>query len=147
MSSLLKKLNEASDLGLYKRILASFSCFVDSQPGTGINRIYKQLLDRNLKIMPKDKRALEILDYVTKDKSDSAAVQDLMNKTFSDLPCTCRPSYKVGSSKMIAFWNCGGKLYTKVFDLLSLQDSTGSKFWSDEAGNKIELIDLSVQEN
>ena len=146
MGNLKKKLSEATDLGLFKRILGAFSCVVERQPGTGMSKVYKAMLDVNVKMMPKDKRALDILDYVVKDKSDSAIVQDVMNKTFTDLPCTVRPTYKVGSSKLIAFWCADGKIFNKVADLLDLDGGSSTKFWSDEKGAKIDLIDLTTEE-
>lgn len=142
----MEKLNEASDLNLFKKILNAFSCFVGSQPGTGMNRIYKAMLDINTKMMPKDKRALDILAYVTKDKSDSAIVQDVMNKTFSDLPCTIRPVYKDGSAKVIAFWCVDGKIFSKVADLLDLDGDDKKCYWANEKGEKVDLIDVTVEE-
>lgn len=146
MQTLRQKISEATDLGLFKRILGAFSCFVERQPGTGMSRVYKGMLDVNVKMMPKDKRALDILDYVVKDKSDSAIVQDVMNKSFGELPCTVRPMYKAGSTKLIAFWCVDGKIFSKVADLLDLDDRGGTKFWSDEKGSKVDLIDLTIEE-
>lgn len=140
-------LNEAKDLSLFKRILSAFSCFVERQPGTGMNRIYKNMLDSNIGMMPKDQRALDILSNVVKDKSDSAVVQDVVNKTFTDLPCTVRPSYRNGSAKLVAFWCKGGKVYSKVFDLLNFDKSSGQGFWSNESGEKVNLLDLSSTED
>jgi hypothetical protein len=145
MSQILKKLSEATDLNLFKRILSAFSCFVERQPGTGMSRVYKSMLDSNVKMMPKDQRALDILDYICKNKSDSALVQDIMNTSFTDLPCTVRPVYKNGSSKVVAFWCCDGKIFGKAADLLDLDGKSGSKFWSDEKGNKVDLIDLTME--
>jgi hypothetical protein len=146
MNKLITKLNEATDLNLFKRILGAFSCFVGSQPGTGMNRVYRSMLDINTKMMPKDQRALDILSYITKDKSDSAIVQDIMNKSLNDLPCTIRPVYKAGSAKFVAFWSVDGKIYSKAVDLLDLDGKGSSKYWSDEKGNKVDLIDVSTEE-
>lgn len=146
MNTLQKKLNEATDLNLFKRILSAFSCFIDNNPGTGMGRIYRSMLDTNVKIMPKDQRALDILSYLVKDKSDSAVVQDVVNKNFSDLPCTVRPVYKAGASKLVAFWCVDGKIYNKAQDLLDLDGKGGTRFWSDEKGNKVDLIDLTKEE-
>lgn len=145
MSKILKRLAEATDLNLFKRILSAFSCFVERQPGTGMSKIYKAMLDANVKMMPKDQRALDILDYLCKNKSDSAIVQDIMNCSFTELPCTVRPVYKNGSSKVVAFWCCDGKIYGKASDLLSINGDSGSRYWSDERGNKVELIDLTME--
>lgn len=140
------KLFEASDITVYKKLVLVFSDFVENNPGTGMGKVYRQLLTNGLKLIPKDKEALDILSYILKDSSGSKVVQEIMNKTFCDLPITVRPMYKDSRSKLVAFWNKGGKSYTKVIDLLDL-DGIGEKgAWTNEKGDKVELIDLDISE-
>lgn len=134
-------LYEAKDLDVFKKILNAFAVFVDSQPGTGMGKIYRQLLDVGLKSVPKNQRAQSILAYVIKTESAPASVQALMNTCLAELPVTLRPVYKSGNSKLTAFWSKGGKIYSKVIDLLDLNNE-GSGEWVDEKGNKVELIDV-----
>ena len=139
----MKKLLEAAqDLNIYKVILDRFAEFVDSQPGTGMDKVYRQLLDCGLKCVPKDKRALEILTNLALGMSTPAVIQNLLNTSFSDLPITLRPVYNAAPRKPVAFWSKGGKLYSKVFDLIDIEGEGSKGLWTDEQGNKVELINL-----
>lgn len=132
-------LNEAKDLDVFKGLIVKFEEFTDRYPMTGISRIFKDILDRGLKVIPKDRTALDILYWIVKRDTDSKTVHDLLNLSFSDLPPTVRPIYKVGNRKLTAFWCKKGKVYDKVFSLLDFDGSRG--YWSDELGNKVGLID------
>lgn len=136
-------LTEAQDLNVYKKMLEIFSDFTDKYPGTGMNRVYKSILDAGLKCVPKDKRAVEMLDYVLSDNVPKS-VQELINTNFGDLPITIRPLYKSANQKLVGFWSKDGKICGKTFDLLSL-GKEGKGFWCDEKGEKIDLLDLSKE--
>lgn len=130
-------LNESQGLNLYKKLLNNFSDFVDKQPGTGMGRIYRKLLDAGIKCMPSDKRALEILSFVLS-SNVSKSIQDLINTSFVDLPMDVRPVYKVGNSRFVAFWNKDSKIFSKTMDLIDYDGVKGS--WSDEKGDAVTLI-------
>jgi len=138
------RLNEAKDLEIYTRILNAFVQFIDWNPMTGMYKIYKQFLDAGLKCIPKDKKALDILDNVLSG-SVPKSIQDLINTNFSELPLFVRPIYKKGNSKLAAFWKRDDKIYTKVFDLISLDGSTSKGAWVDEKGEPIDLLDLNKE--
>jgi len=132
-------LNEAKDLNVFKGLIIKFEEFTDRYPMTGISRIFRDILDRGIKVIPKDKTALNILDWLVKGDTDSKTVHNLLNLSFSDLPPSVRPIYKVGNRKLTAFWCKNGKIHDKVFSLLDFDGSKG--YWSDEQGNKVVLID------
>ena len=136
-------LSEAKDLSVYKKILNIFCDFTDKYPGTGMSRVYKNLLDAGLKCVPKDKRAVEMLNYVLSDNVPKS-VQELINTNFADLPITIRPLYKAGNQKLVGFWSKDGKICGTTFDLLTLGEE-GKGFWCDEKGEKIDLLDLSKE--
>ena len=138
-------LESAKDLTIYKKLLSLFAEFIDRNPATGMGKVYKQFLDAGLKCVPKDKRALEILDLILTENAPKS-IQELMNTNFTELPVLVRPIYKNGNSKLTAFWMKGDKLFSKVFDLMNL-DGTPKGVWVDEKGNKVSLIDLGVKED
>lgn len=131
------KLAESLGLNLYKKLLNNFADFVDKQPGTGMGRIYRQLLDAGIKCMPKDKRALEIISFVLSGTIPKS-IQDIINTSFLDLPMAIRPVYKVGNGRFTAFWNKGDKIFSKTMDLIDYDGNNG--FWSNEKGEAITLI-------
>jgi hypothetical protein len=141
----LQKLSENAGLDLYKKLLLTVSDFCDTYPGTGVGKIYNQVLAGGIKIMPKDKKALEIIKHVVSNSSGPRAMQDLLNKTFLDLPLNLRPLYKDKNSKVVAFWLKGDQLCSKVIDLLNLEDQGGGK-WSDEQRKSVDLINFNEEE-
>ena len=135
----------AKDLSIYKRILKAFSDFTEMYPGTGMVSVYRQLLETGIKCISKDKRALEILDYVASSNS-SKVVQDLQNTHFADLPIVCRPIYQAGTAKLVALWKKGDKVYDRIYDLINLDGESAKGSWVNEKGEAVELIDLEEKE-
>ena len=136
-------LNEAKDLGLYKCLLDKFEEFTDQYPNTGITSIFKKILNAGIGILPKDKLAQKILEYVLSANA-SKAIQDILNLRFSDLPVTVRPVYKDRNKIVVAFWSKSGKVYDKVFYLLNIDKSKGKGEWTDAEGKKVKLIDNNL---
>jgi len=132
---------EAKNLDVYKALLRTFSDFTDQCPGTGMGNVYRQLLELGLKCVPKDKKALAILEHVLSAKSTTARVQALSNTSFGSLPIVVRPVYKDKNRKVTAFYSKNDKIYSNVVDLLSFEGGTGS--WTDEKGTKVTLLDLT----
>lgn len=140
-------INESKDVSLYKKMVSAFGEFTEMYPGTGASKIYQALLSKGHKCMPKDKRAQDILFFCLDNKSDSGAAQCLMNTNFSSLPTVLCPNYLENKKKMIAFWNASGQLCSKAIDLVDLEMTSGKKFWSDEKGEKVTLIDVQSEED
>jgi hypothetical protein len=138
-------LNEAKDLGLYKKLLRVLGGYSDKFPATGVSKLFKDVLDKGMKVIPKDKRAQRVLAKIlNSEDSVPAKVQQLLNIRFADLPMDCRPIYKDGKSKQVAFWQVDGKVNDKVLSLLSVDSKSGH--WSDVNGSRVSLIDIGTEE-
>ena len=134
-------INEAKDLNLYKKILRVLGGYSDKFPATGVSKMFKAALDKGIKCIPKDKRALGILScIVDSGESIPTQVQKILNLRFSDLEHSCRPIYKDGNAKQVAFWNVDGQVHDKVLSLLNFDGKAGS--WSDAESKKVSLIDI-----
>lgn len=135
---------EATNLDLYKKLVAVFSDFTDQHPGSGIGKIYRALLSTGLKAIPKDKLAQEILNsFVSgsvKNLSVPQSVHQILNKNFSDLPYEIKPVYKDGNKRLVPFWCKGETLCSRVIDLLSLDKESAGK-WTDEKRGSVKLED------
>ncbi len=137
-------LNEAKDLSVYKELLRVLGEYTDLFPATGVDRIFATLVKKGIKTVPKDKKALAILQWVIGKKAmDSipAAVNDLLNVRFSELAPNFKPIYFRGKGREVAFWGKSGKIYDKVISLLALSDETVDG-WVDVHGNKVEVVDM-----
>jgi len=134
-------LNEAKDLKLYKKLLRVLGGYADKFPATGVSKMFRAALDGGIKCVPKDKRALSILAcIVDTDESIPAQVQKLLNVRFADLELVCRPIYKDGNAKNVAFWNVDGEVNDKILSLMNFDGKAGQ--WSDAEGKKVSLIDI-----
>jgi hypothetical protein len=137
-------LENAKDLKIYKKLIKILGEYTLNIPATGVNKILDEILSEGIKVIPKDKKALEILNYIlNQEKSTAAIVQDLLNTRLCTLPLEVRPMI---NKTITAFWNIGDKLEDKVIGLLNFKgDDKG--FWSDEKRNKVELINIPIEEN
>jgi hypothetical protein len=133
-------LNEAKDLGVYKKLLSALGKYVGQFPATGMNPLFKSVVDRGMKILPKDERALLILNTILSTGSDAAKVQSLLNISFADLPLDVRPQYFDGSNNTTAFWGKNGKLFDRVMSLLNVDEKDKSDGWMDLGREKVKLI-------
>lgn len=137
-------LNEAKDLSVYKELLRVIGEYTDLFPATGVDRIFTTLVKKGIKTVPKDKKALHILQWVVGKKSVESipgAVSDLLNTRFSELSSNFKPVYLRGRAREVAFWSKDGRLYDKVIALLSLGDEK-IEGWVDVHGKKVELVDM-----
>jgi hypothetical protein len=141
------KLSEAKDLTIYKKLLNIFGEYTDLFPATGVDRIFNTLVKKGIKTVPKDKKALGILDSILCRASDSVpgVVSDLLNTRFSELPFKFRPVFLSGRAKEVAFYSKDGKLYDKVINLLSLGDEK-VEGWVDVHGKKVTVVDSLEEE-
>ena len=113
---MLELLKEAKGLNVYKKLLKVMGEYTDKFPATGVSKMLKQAIETGMKILPKDKRALDILNTVLyTDDSVPAAITRLLNLRFADIEIgDGRPIYKNGKVKEVAFWSRGGKVYDKI---------------------------------
>jgi hypothetical protein len=138
-------LNEAKDLGLYKKLLRVLGGYADKFPATGVSKMFKQALENGIKVMPKNKKALAILgDILDSEESVPAKVQRFLNQRFADIDSASRPMYKDGNSKQVAFWQVDGVVSDKVLSLVNLDGKAGD--WSNAEGDKVTLIDIGEED-
>ena len=140
------KLNEAKNLNLFKRLLRILGEYCKSVPATGTDRLFNTAVEQGLKIMPKDKTALAILDKILDEKSVPESVQELLNMRFANCPIECRPLVKKGNSHEVASWTRDTLISDKVKDLINWDGVSAAGKWSDVSGKKVELIDMSKEE-
>jgi hypothetical protein len=137
-------LENAKDLKIYKKLIKILGDYTLNIPATGANKILDEILSEGIKVIPKDKKAIEILVYIlNQEKSIAAIVQDLFNTRLCTLPLEVRPMINRTTT---AFWNIGDKLEDKVIDLINFKGEDKG-FWSDEKRNKVELINIPIEEN
>lgn len=143
MMKAIQRLNEAKDLSLYKRMVDMFARAYESYSGFG--GTYRKILDGGFRIIPKDKRAQEILNYVVGEGSGKN-IQSLMNMRFAELPVDIRPNFRNGKKYETAYWCIDDKLNTKIFDLLSFPEVKGKGKWADESCKGVSLLELQKKE-
>ena len=143
MEESLKRIVEAKDVTIYKALIQILGDYSKSYGMTGVARLFQKAVDNGVKILPKDKAALDIIQSIVMVDSSSGAVQQLLNTRFSTLPIHVCPIAKVGRAKETAFWNSNGKFGDKVLDLINF-DGKAAGYWSDVRGNKVSLVDKNI---
>jgi len=138
----MKEITEAKDVKVYKKLLVVLGDYSRKVPATGVDRLFNLAVENGKKILPKDKKALAILDYVLNNPAP-VAVQKLLNMRFSDLPkIEYRPVYKEGNKHLVAWWSVDGQVSDKVQSLLDFEGKGKSGRWTDLKGNSVSLIDF-----
>lgn len=137
------KINEALDVVLYKKLLRTLGDYTNSFPATGVDKLFQAAVKHGIKIMPKDKYALAILDTVLCDMVPTA-VQKLLNIRFSDLEVGVRPLHVSGRRHLVAFWNRDNNVHDKVRDLIDFAGTGKAGGWSEMNGDKVTLIDMTI---
>jgi len=142
----LKNLFEAKDVTVYKRLIRAFGDYTKSYPFTGVDVLFKKAVDKGKSVLPKDKRALDILDHLLSASTSSSAVQKVLNTRFSYLPIDVRPLIKVDIRNEVAFWQTADdRVSDRVNDLINLEGKKGGG-WVNVKGEKVSLIDMNVKE-
>jgi hypothetical protein len=134
---------ESKDVSLYTRLLNVFAEYCKNVPATGIDRFFDMAVAAGKSILPSDKRALDIIEYVLKEsQSAPAVIQKLMNIRFSDLPIGYRPLIKNVKKHEVAFWQKNDELSDKVFSLLNFDGYEKGKHgrWATADGKKATII-------
>ncbi len=135
-----KSLLESNNLSLYKTMLNVFSEYCTDTPCTGVDKMFDTLVENGAKILPKDKLALEILNYIfTRLESPGVQIHKFLNIRFSDLPVNLRPRFRSGRKLEVANWVTNNVVSDRVSDLINWSNS-GTGFWSDISGNKQNVI-------
>jgi hypothetical protein len=95
MNKLQKILESSLDLIIYKKFLTILGNFIVRFPCTGTDNLFDVLANAGKKILPKDKKALSILNYVLDMNSESSSIQRFLNMRFDDLPADIKPLVKI----------------------------------------------------
>ncbi len=145
-NNILKRIQEEKDVNLYQRLLKVLGEYSASVPATGVDELFNTVASQGKKVLPKDKKALEILDCILSGASAARIVHKLLNLRFSDLPVECRPITKNGRKHLTAHWSREKKISDRIKDLVDFEVSGKAGHWSDIDGEKVSLIDISSKE-
>ena len=144
--SIKKRINEAKDVSVYKKLLKVLGGYTSTFPATGVTGLFDTAIEQGKKILPSDKQALDILCYVLSDESEPAAVQKLLNLRFSDIPIEHRPISKKSNKHEVASWERNGVTSDRVKALIDFEVTGKKGKWSDIDGESVTLIDISKEE-
>jgi hypothetical protein len=137
---------ESKNVDIYKRLLNIFGDFCDKYPCGSVDVLFDQLVEKGIKCLPGDARALAILDYmVCQCESSSAGVQKILNMRFIDLPVDLKPIAKKGKRHEICFWCKDGQVSNQIKSLLNFESSKKGS-WSNANCEKVELLDTQISE-
>lgn len=146
MDNMLKKIQEARDVSLYQRLLKVLGDYSASVPATGVDALFDVVAEHGKKILPKDKKALEILDHILSGGSTARVIHKLLNLRFSDLPVDCRPIMKDGRKHRVTHWSRDKKISDRVKDLIDFDLSGKAGHWTDIDGEAASLIPIKKEE-
>ncbi|MBE3101961.1 MAG: hypothetical protein IMZ47_06790, partial [Firmicutes bacterium] len=111
-------------------------------PATGIDNLFDAAAKGGTKVLPKDKKALEILCHILESGVAARIVHKLLNLRFSDLPVEFRPMMKNGRKTQVAHWARGSNISDRIKDLINFDGSEKPGRWSDIDGEKVALINI-----
>jgi hypothetical protein len=146
MGNMLKRIQEARDTNLYKKLVAILGEYTTNVPATGIDDLFNSAIKHGAKILPKDKRALDILDYIVSCNSAARVIHKLLNLRFSDLPAELKPISKKGRKHQVVCWTRGANVSDRVKDLVDWEGSGAAGKWTDVDGEAAKLIDIAKEE-
>jgi len=144
MKSRAKRILEAKDLQLYRRIVRILGDYSTNVPMTGVDKLFDTITEKGAQVLPKDKHALGILKFVFNCDSSAAAVHKMLNIRFSDLPVEVRPMTKQERKNIVASWSRDGVVSDRVKDLVDWAASGKQGSWTDIDGKKVELVDTGA---
>jgi hypothetical protein len=140
-------LNEAKNLEVYKKLLRILGEYVKGVTSSNLGKLFDLALENGVKILPKDKLALSIVDKCLDEDCPVESLQKLSNIRFSNLPIECRPLIKGGEERFsVASWKLGDKVSDRVQNLIDWQAEGGTGKWVDQKGDSVTLLDLSKEE-
>lgn len=146
MNSILRKIQEAKEVKLYQRLLKILGDYSVSVPATGVDNLFDVAAAQGKKILPKDKKALEILGYILLGGSTARVVHKLLNLRFSDLPVEYKPIMKDGRKHHVTHWTRDGKISDRIKDLVDWDNTGKVGSWTDIDGEKVDLIPIHAEE-
>lgn len=139
------KIFEAKNLNVFKKLLRILAEYIKDVPEIGTRNYFNAAVKQGIKILPKDKTALAILDSVLDEDAVLESLQKLLNMRFSNCPVDCRPLNKNSEKYEVAFWTIGNSIKDKVGDLIDWEGSGVSGKWTDAEGKAVLLVDMSKE--
>ena len=136
------KIFEAKNLNVFKKLLRILAEYTKNVPDTGTGRLFDLAVKNGMKILPKDKTALAILDHVLDEDAIPESMQKLLNMRFDNLPVDCRPINKSGEKHETAVWTMNDFISDRVNDLINCENVGGTGNWCNKEGEKVSLIDM-----
>ena len=146
MNNILKKIRESRDVDVYQKLLTALGTYSSDIPATGIDGLFDSAAKGGTKILPKDKKALEILCHVLKSGVAARIIHKLLNLRFSDLPAEFRPMMKNGRKHQVAHWSRDSKISDRIKDLVNWDGTGKAGGWTDIDGEKVTLIPILKKE-
>lgn len=146
MNDILKIIRETKDISIYQRLLRVLGDYSASVPATGVDALFDTVAEHGKKVLPKDKKALEILDFILSGGTTARVVHKLLNLRFSDLPVECRPIMKDGRKHLVTHWSRDKKISDRVKDLVDFDLSGKVGRWVDIDGESVSLIPIHKEE-
>ena len=143
----MKEISEAKDVRVYKKLLQALGDYCTRFPATGIDKLFDVMVDRGMKVLPKDKLAINILKYILKSNSSGAVVNKLLNMRFSNLPAEYRPMIMSGRRREVAFWTRDSQTSDRIKDLVDFAGTGKAGKWTNMDGEAVKLIDMSDDQN
>ena len=143
----MKILENRQDLQVYKKLIIVASAYIDQYHGSAFAPVFDSLLKKGIKCLPRDAKALDILEHIlTKQTTTAAKINELLNLRFSDLPTSVRPvfSAKPGHQET-AGWKRGDRVYDRLMALINVEENGEAGQWTDVSGDPVKLI--TVKEN
>jgi len=146
MDNILEKIRESSDVSIYQKLLKVLGGYSVDIPATGIDGLFDAVSKYGTKVLPKDKKALEILDYILSSEVTARIVHKLLNLRFSDLPVEFRPMIKNGRKFQVAYWSKNSSISDKIKDLINWEGTGKAGNWMDADSEKVDLIPMKKEE-
>ena len=146
MNNILKKIREARDVNIYQRLLRILGEYSSDVPCTGVDGLFDAVSKHGTKVLPKDKKALEILCFVLSSGATARVIHKLLNLRFSDLPAEYRPMMKNGRKHLVANWTRNSKISDRIKDLVNWDGEGKAGGWADIDGEKVTLIPMLKKE-
>ncbi len=146
MDNILKQIREARDVSLYQKLLKTLGDYSASVPATGVDNLFDVASEQGKKILPKDKKAQEILGFILSAGSVPRSIHKLLNLRFSDLPICYRPVMKDGRKHHVAHWSRDKKISDRVKDLIDWENTGKTGKWTNIDGESVDLIPMEKEE-
>lgn len=135
----MRQITEAKDVTTYKKLLEVLVDYDSKIPATGLGKFVTAVIDKGKKVLPKDKFALNIINWIVFSQSSTPSkIHSLLNLHFSNLPIDKRPLYKDGRKTTVASWMADDTVSSQVKSLLNIDTTKGQ--WVDINGNKVTII-------